>query len=309
MTSTGKAIARRRAQHKGGSADSGRTNQHIMSTEEAEAWASSFLAQANEWVREQEKLAASPGDAIGSSLNRQSWRHGGAGVMASTGGVGCISATRARLQWGSAAKWRQWEERSALWSRQPEICAAYLRTFGYQAASLEKWRSIPSAAVQELRSEPLELRLSIVEEGGLESPHVEQGGCTWYRVDCVLGPVPGKQRQLVAWRAPRRLFDLRDSLHDSVKEMFAEAYATHFAATPFARFGAPRGTTARLREWLGTLARLINDGKASPAVTARTLKFFQAPNPVRHATQKQKHCGAKREWKRAERPCGCVEGW
>lgn len=225
--------------------------------------------------------------------------------MASTGGVGCISATRARLQWGSAAKWREWEERSALWTR-PQNCAAYLRTFGYHAASLERWQTIPSAAVEELRSAPMELSLSIVEEGRPESPHVEQGGCTWYRVDCMLGSVPGKQRQLVAWRAPRRLFDLRDSLHDSVKEMFGEAYATHFAATPFARFGAPRGTTARLRKWLGVLASLINNGKASPAVTARTLKFFQAPTPVGRATQTQKDSKrAKREFKRAE----CLEGW
>lgn len=210
------------------------------------------FAFANEWKREQEQAKA--------GIRKISWSPG----------------PHDQAVWQAAAKWQlQWQQSSVLWMESTH-CAAYLDSFGYMTANLKHWRH---AWV------PLELSLIIV-EGCLEPPHVEEAGCTWYSVNCYLGSVPCQSPQLLAWCAPRRLLQLRSGLHDSVKEMFGEAYIEHFADAPFARCGGPRGTTARLRKWLATLARLINTGEASPAITAFTLQFFQAPSPTRRTNQR-----------------------
>jgi len=176
-----------------------------------------------------------------------------------------------QVVWRAAATWQQWQEFEPMWRMDP-MCS--LSNFGYQAASFEQWRILPCKAGE--GNEPLELRLDILQDV-LQPPHVEHDRCTWYLVDCTLGPIPGDEGPLqLSWRAPRRLQHLRESLHDYVKEMLAENYSVHFAGAPFAHTAGPRGTTARLRKWLDTLADVINSGAVSPIIAALTLHFFHA---------------------------------
>merc|ERR1719291_1159778 len=105
--------------------------------------------------------------------------------------------------------------------------------------------------------------------------HEEGRGHTWYVLGCSLGEAGAARR---TWRVRRRLAQLRDVLHSSVREALgSDMYGELFARTPFASRGAPTGTTERLRAWCKTLANCINDGKAPPMLVALTLQFLQVP--------------------------------
>merc|ERR1711924_88808 len=69
-----------------------------------------------------------------------------------------------------------------------------------------------------------------------------------------------KQVLPMQWICKKRLSNIRDNLHDPIKDCMFDLYAVHFGATPFAHHGAPPGTTGRLNAWLGSLAKCINDG-------------------------------------------------
>lgn len=120
--------------------------------------------------------------------------------------------------------------------------------------------------------------------------HFEQAGCTWCIIKCKL-EVPVNDGKVVdraivykvetmTWEAPRRLHHLRMELHDCMKYYMEEKfYARVFGETPFARHTAPRGTTARLKAWLATLASAINKQEVPPMAAAITLLFLHAPVP------------------------------
>lgn len=151
-----------------------------------------------------------------------------------------------------------------------EKVASYLEPFGFVAADARNWEDLPQDEVPEgiTRSSPW-LGLGIAE-------HMEQGGHTWYQVECSLR-MDGCRT--VEWQAGRRLPHFRKLWYESVKSELGEMYKTHFKDTPFAHRGGRRGTSARLNAWCGQLARCINAGVLSPAVVALTLRFLHAPTP------------------------------
>merc|ERR1712232_686812 len=83
--------------------------------------------------------------------------------------------------------------------------------------------------------------------------------------------------QETKWSAPRRLCQIRTSIHDRVSLTLGCRYNWLFEDAHFPFRGAPWGTTARLRVWLTKLAEHINDGTLSPEMAALTLFFLQVP--------------------------------
>mmetsp|Transcript_109135 Transcript_109135/g.314362 ORF Transcript_109135/g.314362 Transcript_109135/m.314362 type:complete len:233 (+) Transcript_109135:141-839(+) len=162
----------------------------------------------------------------------------------------------------------------------PSEVAPYLASFGFAAVDSARWRDIRDSAPGSVPGRPtLELQVS---------GHEEIGGHTWYSVGCILrvggynGDRGGEEfgDEVSAervWRAPRRLEQLREELHDRVKSDLGDAYATHFADTPFAKKGGLPGTTARLNAWFSTLASVINGATCSPGLAALVLSFLDAP--------------------------------
>lgn len=160
----------------------------------------------------------------------------------------------------------------------------YLAQYGFEANSSKSWRDSPP-----------EIRLRVSDHQGSGDGH------TLYTVICGIPrpshwPKPpfepsaavaasgspasqAAKRTLLAWRAPRRLCQLRSGLHDIVKETLASAYQTHFNGTPFAHRMAPPGTTKRLDQWLQRLGQCISMRLVSPRIAAQTLKFLGAPAP------------------------------
>lgn len=172
------------------------------------------------------------------------------------GAIHCISRT-------SPTDDSLWSE-AASWQLDP-FCPdrgvpAYLARFGFEASNLLKWYRSPKDC-------PARLSLN------LES-HIEKAGATWYLLQCSL---TGRLSRETTWPAPRRLCQLRTSLHDRVVRVLAENYHALFKNAHFAGRGAFAGTTSKLRAWLSTLAGHINEGNIPPELTAITLFFLQAP--------------------------------
>lgn len=99
--------------------------------------------------------------------------------------------------------------------------------------------------------------------------HFEQAGCTWYVIKCKL-EVPVDDGKVV----DRAIVYKVETM--TWEEKF---YARVFGETSFARHTAPRGTTARLKAWLATLASAINKQEVPPMAAAITLLFLHAPVP------------------------------
>jgi len=159
--------------------------------------------------------------------------------------------------WEAAAQW------SLGWFQETEF-APYLRHLGFEAQSDQKWTALPN-------NSGISLHVQLLN-------HVKMAGHTWYQVNCQLKRSAG--RGDLSWPAPRRLVQLRLDLHDRCKHMLGSAeYTRLFGETRFAKYGAPPGTTARLRAWLDKLCSLINNGEVPPGVAAVALAFFQAPIP------------------------------
>lgn len=187
-------------------------------------------------------------------------------MQAAKAGMQAISAPG-----GFEATPEQWHEASK-WKPIPPTDGAQivkmLTEYGYQVQSGKVWG--PAG------SDP-QLRLSV-------SEHKEKAEHTWYIVKCSLQQAD--TASTVNWEAPRRLDQIRGSLHDNVKFDMDEngshensAYSSAFGATPFAHPGGMPGTTNRLNEWLASLAKAINGRAATPYVVALTLQFCQAPVP------------------------------
>jgi len=178
--------------------------------------------------------------------------------------------------WDAASQWA-FDEQVDLQKRPVE----YLNKFGYKAVDAKRWKISPGSP-----------------EGGpimefdidKDLPHKEHAGHTWYLVRCKMyqdlndSELKGGEKPFKSWCAPRRLHQMRDSFHDPIKELFGIAYSGHFGNAHFARHGAPMGTSCRLRDWLSTLAQVINSGLATPDVVALTLMFFCGPDAEEQAS-------------------------
>lgn len=175
--------------------------------------------------------------------------------------------TEAREPTSRRHRKRSWKR--ALASPNREDVASYLETFGYLAADADSWEDLPQDEVPEgIARSSSWLGLGIAE-------HAEQGGHTWYQVECSLRMDSCKT---VEWQVGRRLPHFRKLWYDAVKAELGDSYKTHFKDTPFAQRGGRRGTSARLNAWCGQLAKCINSGSFSPAIVALTLRFLQAPH-------------------------------
>lgn len=150
--------------------------------------------------------------------------------------------------------------------------ASFLESFGYAAADAQTWEDFPQDEVPEglARSGPW-FGLGIGE-------HWEEGGHTWYQVECSLKPQGSKT---VEWQVARRLHHLRELWYEPVKSALKKSYKEYFEEVHFAHRGGRRGTSARLNTWCSRLAAQINAGQLSPAVVALTLRFIEAPNLAR----------------------------
>lgn len=142
-----------------------------------------------------------------------------------------------------------------------DALVSFLRKYGYEPDGLTSWKAGASDA-------PL-LRLQV-------NGHEERDGHTWYQLECGLSSA--RIRPLL-WKVSRRLMQLREELHDKVKTSLGSDYNEHFGATPFAHMGAPRGTTARLNGWCGTLATCISNMTLPPVLVAPLLQSLEAPAP------------------------------
>mmetsp|Transcript_7877 Transcript_7877/g.17361 ORF Transcript_7877/g.17361 Transcript_7877/m.17361 type:complete len:314 (-) Transcript_7877:100-1041(-) len=147
---------------------------------------------------------------------------------------------------------------------------AYLEVYGYEAQNAASWKTAPGATgVGGEGTQPPRLELSV-------AGHEEIEGHTRYTVLCSLrGPCVSR----LEWKVLRRLQELREDLHDSIKLQFGENYNELFQDSHFAHHGGVPGTTSRLRSWLSALAKHINSGQATPAIVARVLHYLEAPEP------------------------------
>lgn len=162
--------------------------------------------------------------------------------------------------WTLGARWQQ-QFAKGDYNYQP-----YLSIFGYDLSEGQHWQSIPKTPHPQL---------DLQVDG-----HISKAGHTWYNVKCkISGMQNGCGADTIEWVSPRRLVQLRLDLHHNVRHELRDVYDQHFHQTRFAKLGGPPGTTARLRDWLGTLASCINQGIAQPCVATLVLAFFHAPVP------------------------------
>jgi len=138
---------------------------------------------------------------------------------------------------------------------------AYLAQFGLEAKDELDWEETP-------KESGVELKVSL-------DQHVENADATWYQLECKLLQKTASIE--ASWQAPRRLTQIRCSLHDRVSLALGSRYNWLFEDAHFALPFAPRGTTARLRVWFNALTDHINDGTLSPELAALTLFFLQVP--------------------------------
>jgi len=145
--------------------------------------------------------------------------------------------------------------------------ASYLEPYGYTALDASTWCTTPSSS-----SQNPELKIHV-------PGHSEESGHTWYRINCELSNHRGGAEHL-KWSVQRRLIQMREDLHDPIKEELGQDYARHFACAPFAHKGGVLGTTGRLRDWFAALANYLNDGGGLPMLVARVLQFLNASDPM-----------------------------
>mmetsp|Transcript_153371 Transcript_153371/g.278719 ORF Transcript_153371/g.278719 Transcript_153371/m.278719 type:complete len:196 (-) Transcript_153371:91-678(-) len=108
--------------------------------------------------------------------------------------------------------------------------------------------------------------------------HAEEARCTVYELACAMRAAKaGAER--VKWVCKKRLCELREELHDPLKEALGSEYAVRFSATPFARHGGLPGTTARLRDWFKTLSDCLSGDIIKPQECALVLQFLDTPLP------------------------------
>eukprot|EP00930_Biecheleria_cincta_P061918 TRINITY_DN47466_c0_g1_i1.p1 TRINITY_DN47466_c0_g1~~TRINITY_DN47466_c0_g1_i1.p1 ORF type:complete len:291 (+),score=51.57 TRINITY_DN47466_c0_g1_i1:55-927(+) len=116
--------------------------------------------------------------------------------------------------------------------------------------------------------------------------HAEVDGRTMYKILCKIrsmpqsGPNSANSAHDIVWTRQARLADLREHLHDPLKDARPEEYKRIFKNTPFASRGGIPGTTDRLNAWMATLASWCTTPHSMPASTISfILRFLQAPVP------------------------------
>jgi len=189
----------------------------------------------------------------------------------------CRKALQIRPSFGHAAitlkRAKEAQERRCKWHLEllPSIVVpSYLEPYGYAVEGPQAWRSSSQGGP----------KLGVKVLG-----HTEEGGHTWYALDCELeqqesNSFKGAALPVLKWKMQRRLVQIREDLHDPIKAELDQLYMRLFGDTPFARTGGPVGTTARLRDWFMTLCGCLNAKQGSPELVARTLQFLEAPDPV-----------------------------
>eukprot|EP00931_Biecheleriopsis_adriatica_P106827 TRINITY_DN81202_c0_g1_i1.p1 TRINITY_DN81202_c0_g1~~TRINITY_DN81202_c0_g1_i1.p1 ORF type:complete len:206 (+),score=46.30 TRINITY_DN81202_c0_g1_i1:26-619(+) len=120
--------------------------------------------------------------------------------------------------------------------------------------------------------------------------HLEWDGHTQYVVRCRLD-FSDDVSPSIDWFCWKRLLNLRDDLHDKVKEDLGSSYAKHFGDTPFAKFGAPPGTTERLDGWMESLAKCVNSRSLPADTLAFVLRFLELPWQVGRRPQSAHSAG------------------
>merc|ERR1712039_1026263 len=112
------------------------------------------------------------------------------------------------------------------------MVSAYLEPYGYHAADEMTWKSPGRTGGAEI---------SIKVRG-----HNQEGGHTWYLIECEVTCAEMLEEPL-RWSVRRRLVQIREDLHDSFKAAIGEdVYGKYFVGAPFAHKGGVPGTTARL---------------------------------------------------------------
>jgi hypothetical protein len=153
--------------------------------------------------------------------------------------------------------------------------ASYLWVYGYVAKSSTSWCDVAGSSM----GRPV-MRLEL-------AGHKEQDGHTYYQVKCQL---TAKQPVLrLDWTSQMRLNQMREELHDVVKDGLGKNYGDLFSQAPFARRGGLSGTTGRLQTWLDTLASCINEYTVQPGLLVSVLKSLDVPAPP------QPHLAHKKE--------------
>merc|ERR1712060_171698 len=161
------------------------------------------------------------------------------------------------LEWSHATWWMP-QERAQCETQQ------ILEPHGYLVDGSDNWSSSSRGCGPQLK-------LDIVGNFNLVNH-------TFYSIQCKLVPDLGIGGAPVEWQAPRRLFQLRKGLHERVKEHLGNSYAELFGSVHFAdRMQSVAGKMDRLRDWLVTLAELVNARKVPPFIAVLLLEFLQVP--------------------------------
>mmetsp|Transcript_70563 Transcript_70563/g.147793 ORF Transcript_70563/g.147793 Transcript_70563/m.147793 type:complete len:450 (-) Transcript_70563:156-1505(-) len=201
--------------------------------------------------------------------------------------------------WQAAAQWSLVESAEA-----HQYLVPYLKVWGYDVIDADNWLHLTMIGPT----------LSMKVEVSREWPgHAEHCGHTWYMIDCcmkgkfdkhsIADEGNGNPQQIImldaeqdcevySWRAPRRLAQLRDCLHDRVKEVLGDDYPKYFGDTPFARYMGPPGTTDRLAKWLDRLAEVVNKGVFRPSLVAKILAFLRGPAVSKSDTEGLSNSGS-----------------
>lgn len=150
-----------------------------------------------------------------------------------------------------------------------DTAVPFLAKFGYRAESAMAWQ-ITNGLENSVEKHPqLEIRVM---------GHEETDGHTFYQLACShLDVSTGRKTD---WQVLRRLRDLREGLHDHIKEQLGvEAYDKYFGSTPFALKGGLPGTTGRLDKWCSAVAACTNARGCCPGTVAVILLCLEAPEP------------------------------
>lgn len=83
----------------------------------------------------------------------------------------------------------------------------------------------------------------------------------------------------LTWSCWKRLFELRENLHEPVKECLGASYEKHFKNAPFALRIGLSGTLERLDLWVQRLGELICQKQLQGRCLALVLRFLDAPAP------------------------------
>eukprot|EP00930_Biecheleria_cincta_P044785 TRINITY_DN30843_c0_g1_i1.p1 TRINITY_DN30843_c0_g1~~TRINITY_DN30843_c0_g1_i1.p1 ORF type:complete len:520 (-),score=75.24 TRINITY_DN30843_c0_g1_i1:412-1944(-) len=170
-------------------------------------------------------------------------------------------------------EWESWQMNVEWGQVNSGDLASYLHSFGYmKSPDGDSWAASESPASNDCSWPQLTL-------GEIDGHH-EDAGHTWYRILCHLRVVGCSGSATRHWCVERRLCHLQEFLHMPLKQSTRVNYAACFGSTHFASRGGLPGTTDKLRGWLTALAHAINEGKVTPLLVGRILRFLEAPAVV-----------------------------